>query len=498
MAVAPAGVEPETNPEVARLLREQRVELSERMSRRERLAELWVGLAFLVAAAGVLVVGDTSGFDPVAALVLLVAYVGAGRVRFEIGGGATDPTLLVLIPALFVEPPATVPLLVAAGCVLARVPDYLSGAAHPEGALAALGNSWHAIGPALVLSLAVDATDPRFADAGWYLLAFATYMAGDAVSGLTRQWAAHGVRPQLQLRMLARVYALDALLAPAGLLAALATAREPYAFLLAVPLVVALGVLSRERGKRLDNALALSETRAQVLEAELEATRARVEVLGAVSHGLQTPVAGIVAISGVLARGGPGMSGEAVAQAAGRLEGDALALRQLVRQALDYVRLVDGEPLGLRVEDVDVAAVAGELADRLAIPPVIALGPGPALARADAVRVHQLLACLLARALAVSAQPGEVRVTVQPLDTAIEVTVAEGGPALDTVALAVLLRAPQGALGAMENQGTGIDLYVAAELAGAMGGTLAAVGGADAGGAGGNRWVVRLPAARSV
>jgi signal transduction histidine kinase len=486
VVAATAGVEPETNPEVERLVREHRDELSERMSRRERWTELGVGLAFLAAAAGVLAAGGTAGFDPVAAVVLLLAYVGASRARFEIGRGTTDPTLLVLVPALFVEPPATVPLLVAAGWALARVPDYAARRAHPDGMLAALGNSWHAIGPALVLALAVEPGGPRFADAGWYVVAFAAYLAGDAASGLTREWLAQGVRPQLQLRILARVYALDALLAPAGLLAALATAQEPYAFLLAVPLVVALGILSRERGKRLDNALALSQTRAQVLEAELEAARTRVEVLGAVSHGLQTPVAGVVAIAGILARRGADMPGDAVAQAAGRLEGDALALRQLVRQALDYVRLVDGEPLTLRLEKVDVAVVARELAARLPIAPVAA--SGAAVALADAVRVHQLLLCLLTRALAVSADPGAVRVSVEAGPEGVQMSVLDGGPALDADAAGALLRAPEGALGTLENQGTGIDLYVAAELTRAMGGTLDAV--ADAGG---NRWVVRLP-----
>lgn len=491
MATTPAGVEPETNPEVARLVQEHRDDLSERMSARERRAEFGVGLGFLAAAVIVLVAGGTDGFDPVAAVVLLLAYAGAGRARFEIGRGFTDPTLLVVIPALFVEPPAVVPLIVAAGFVVARAPEYLRGTAHPEGALAALGNSWHAVGPALVLALAVDPGGPRASDTGWYLLAFATYVVGDAASGVTREWLAQGVRPRLQLRILAQIYALDALLAPVGLLAALATARQSYAFLLGAPLLVALEILSRERGKRMDNALALSESRAQTLEAELAAARTRVEVLGAVSHGLQTPVAGVVAIAGVLARRGPTMPPEAVAQASGRLESDAVALRQLVRQALDYVRLVDGESLALRPADVDVGAVALEVTGRVAVAPPESVGDPAPVARADAVRVHQMLTALVARAMtAGEGDPASVRVSLRGDAATVEVTVAERGPAPSPEVVAALLQPPSGALGNLENQGTGIDLYVTAEVARALGGGLEAVPGED-----GLRWVLRLPAA---
>ncbi len=487
MGTVAAGVEPETNPDVERLLREQRTGLSARMDATDRRAETWVGATFALAAAGVLLVGGTDGFDVTAAIVLLAAYAGAGRVRFEIGGGATDPTLLVLIPAFFLEPPATVPLLAAAGFVLSRAPDYAAGRVHPERALTALGNSWHAIGPALVLALAVDPGRPAFDDAGWYVLAAAGYVVCDMASGLIRQWTAHGVRPQLQLRMMVQVYALDALLAPVGLLAALATAQEPYAFLLAAPLLVALGILSRERGRRLDHALALSESRGQILEAELEATRIRVEVLGAVSLGLQTPVAGIVGIAGTLARKGPQLPETVLVEAAGRLQREGLVLRQLVRQALDYVRLVDDEPIRLRVEPVDIAGSARDVAALHDVGTVHA-PDGELLARADAARVHQILWALVSGGLALGEPP---RITVEGVDGGeVRVSVTDVGPAPDAAVLQALMRPPEGALGTLENQGTGIDLYVAGALAHAMDGTLAAT--ADVGG--GTCWTLTLPA----
>lgn len=473
MGTPATGVEPETNPEVEALLREQRAALADRMDSRERWTEVVGGICFFATAFTLLVTADAGGFDLTLATVLVLAHGAAGQVRLEMGGGWIAPTFLVLVPALFLEPPATVPLIVAAGCLLARVPDYVRGTAHPEGLLAAPNNAWHAVWPAIVLAAVDSAQDPAFDSAGWYVLAFGAYVAGDLALGLLRQWAAHGVRPTLQFRMFARVYAFDALLAPVGFMAALADTRERYAFLLVVPLVAVLGVLARERGKRLDNALALSESRAQLLEAELEATRARVEVLGAVSHGLQTPVAGIVAIAGVLRKRASRMDEGALAETVGHLEEDAVALRQLVRQGLDYVRLMEGDDLALRDQTFDVAAVVRRVAERM---PGVTLDlpvAGDAIpVRGDAGRVDQILTALADRSQRVSLSGAAVTMTVRPVGDRVLLVVSDDGPRVDEDELTRITAPPTGALGTDESQGTGVDLYVAAQLVKALGGTL--------------------------
>lgn len=474
MATPATGIEPETNPEVEALLREQRAALTDRMSSRERWTEASGATAFLAAALALLAIGGTEGFDVTMAVTLVLAHGAAGQVRLELGGGWFSPTFLVLVPALFLEPPATVPLIVAGGCLLARAPDYLRGTAHPEGLLAAPNNAWHAVWPAIVLASVGTARTPTFSSWAWYVLAFVAYVAGDLILGLLRQWAAHGVRPTLQFQMLVRVYAFDALLAPLGFMAALADTRERYAFLLAVPLVGVLGNLARERSKRLDHALALSESRAQVLEAELETTRARVEVLGAVSHGLQTPVAGIVAIAGVLRKRAPAMDETTLVDAIGHLEEDAIALRQLVRQGLDYVRLMEGDDLALRDQTFDVAAVARRVAERS---PGVTLDlpadAGTLPVRGDAARVDQVLTSLIDRSRRVSGVGVDVELIVCPAGDRVSVVVRDDGPPVDDAQLARLTAAPAGALGLDESQGTGVDLYVAAQIVKALGGTLA-------------------------
>ena len=54
------------------------------------------------------------------------------------------------------------------------------------------------------------------------------------------------------------MYAVDALLAPIGLLAAFASAGQTYAFLLVLPLVGLVAIFAREREARIENALTLS------------------------------------------------------------------------------------------------------------------------------------------------------------------------------------------------------------------------------------------------
>ena len=57
--------------------------------------------------------------------------------------------------------------------------------------------------------------------------------------------------------MLALVYLIDALLAPIGFLAALATEVYPYAYLLAIAPAALLGLIARERSRRIAHELAL-------------------------------------------------------------------------------------------------------------------------------------------------------------------------------------------------------------------------------------------------
>ncbi len=258
----------------------------EPLTRRELVVEGLTAAAFLVTAcllAALLPAGHQ--LDPALAVALTVAYAVASRVRFAVGYGFTVPTQLVFVPMLFLLPQGSVPLLVALGILLAGLPELLRGEQHPTRVLVGVGDAWHSVGPALVLSLA-GVVDPSLADWPVLLAALAAQIVSDNVVSTLREWLGLGISPALQPALLAWVTLVDVLLSPIGLLAAMAAQDDPYAALLVLPLAALLAVFAAERGARLHQAIELSRAYrgttlllADVLEADDEYT-------GLHSHGV--------------------------------------------------------------------------------------------------------------------------------------------------------------------------------------------------------------------
>jgi putative nucleotidyltransferase with HDIG domain len=191
------------------------------------------------------------------AIALIIAIAVVSRVEFDVGAGYTYPLQLVFVPVLFVLHPAWAPLVVAAGLVLARVDAIVRHHNFGRQVLVTIGNSWFAIGPALVLT-AFGADEPALGHWAVYGLALVAQFAGDTVAGAVREWLVLGVTPRLQLRMTGLVFLVDLLLTPIGLLAAIVAIDTPLAFLLVLPLAALLRIFARERAARIDQAIELS------------------------------------------------------------------------------------------------------------------------------------------------------------------------------------------------------------------------------------------------
>jgi HD-GYP domain-containing protein (c-di-GMP phosphodiesterase class II) len=174
-----------------------------------------------------------------------------------VGAGYTVPTQLVLMPTLLLAPPALVPLLIAAGLLVGRLPRYVRAEVHPSRLAFVLPDAAHALAPAVAMALLAPAT-PGLAD--WPILAVAlvAQIVFDAGFGMTRVWLALGVSPQLQLRLLGWIYAVDVALAPIGVLAGVAAERTPVAVALVLPLMGLFVFFARERRERIEHTLALS------------------------------------------------------------------------------------------------------------------------------------------------------------------------------------------------------------------------------------------------
>jgi putative nucleotidyltransferase with HDIG domain len=212
------------------------------LPRRELRAELACGALLLAAVAALALVAPSGrALQPIVALGLIAVFAVAQQVKFEVGIGYTVPTQLVVMPMLILAPPASVPLLVAAGLLVGRLPSYLRREVHPSRVAFVLPDAFYAVGPALVMA-ALGPTHAVF-DAGF--------------TGL-RIWLALGTPPQMQLRLFAWVLTVDAALAPVGILAGVAGERQPLAVVLVLPIMGLLAFFARERRAHIDKALALS------------------------------------------------------------------------------------------------------------------------------------------------------------------------------------------------------------------------------------------------
>jgi signal transduction histidine kinase len=407
------AADPEVDPQVAALLRQGWSAEAQPLDRRRLLTEGLVGGAFLVAAVALAALGDAErSFDPVKALVLTLAFALAIRVHVDVGAGYTTPVQVVFVPMLLLAPTPLVPLLVALGWALGRLPDLRGGRVHPDRLLLVLANSWFAIGPALVLTLA-DAQTPDWGDWPVYLAALAAQFAGDLGAGLLREWLGQGIAPELQLRAIGLVPLIDTLLAPLGLLAAFASADFDYAFVLLLPTLLLLVFYARERRRRLENALALAD-----------ADRERGELIAAASHELVTPLGVLIGLTDRMAPGRR-FDDERREQVHAAMTRELVQLRQLVRQFVDFTRLRTDRDLDLSIEPTPVRPVLDHVTTALAATGTVEVSGVDGLhVRADPNRLHQMVLSLTAEVLRGAPR---ARVAVHDAGEAVEIVVS--GPA---------------------------------------------------------------------
>lgn len=230
-----------------------------RLHSRELWASVVRGGAFLLVAVPLaLSLDGWSGASPLALAALVGAYAVAYNVDFEVGPGLAVATQLAFVPLLFLAPLELVPLCVAAGVMLGNVLELVQGRIGLERILGRFGEAVYSLGPVLVL---LAAGDPLPADAAALVLvaALAAQFAADFLTASAHAWIALGLTPRAFVRDLSVAWAVDAALAPVGLLAAVAaTEHGVWWFLLALPLTGLLRTFARERQARVDHALELS------------------------------------------------------------------------------------------------------------------------------------------------------------------------------------------------------------------------------------------------
>jgi signal transduction histidine kinase len=433
----PTSLDRDLDEAVEELLREGWRSAPERLSSREIAAEALVGGAFLVAAIVMAVtLPSQDSFSFGLAAVFVCTYALVTRIQFDVGAGYTVPTQLVFVPMLFALPARTVPLMVAAGLLLGDLPDYLRGERHALRALKVLGDSWYAVGPAMILAL-TGSEDPRWSDWPIYVGAFGVQLAIDFSVSALRELLGRGVAPQLQLDVLGLVYLIDVLLSPVGLLGAFASQEGRYAFLLLLPLTALFVIFARERAARIENALGLSrayqetaELNARLLETERAATRVREDLVAAASHEMQTPVAVLLGLLESTMRQQRSPKDQAEMYTSMRRQ--AVRLRHLVRQFVDYARLKAGQSLQVDPRPSAVTPVIQDVADSHQGYGAIELDLPQDLPQVivDPERLHQILMSLVSNAVKFSSD-ATARIEVRLQEGSLEIRVVDHGPGID-------------------------------------------------------------------
>jgi len=227
----------------------------DRLTPRERVAGIAVGVGFLGACAALLTARPPHEFDLLPAALCVLVLAVATRVRFDTPLGFTVPTQLAFVPLVFTMPPAVGPVAVALALLIASLPDLVRGRVPLSRLLHIPGNAWFAIGPAAVLVIA--GRDPWAAGPALLVAALAAQFVVDfAVSTLSYAFAL-GARLSSQLREI-WVYGVDAGLSAIALVVAHATRQAPVAVLSLLPLLGLLSLFARERHRRLEGLVELN------------------------------------------------------------------------------------------------------------------------------------------------------------------------------------------------------------------------------------------------
>jgi HD-GYP domain-containing protein (c-di-GMP phosphodiesterase class II) len=248
----------DVNLDADALIEQSRQLAAKPLGDRDRLASLLLGGSFLAVSVALAVLAQSSRQTGFWTLVIFVAsYALASRIDFEIGTGSAVPTQLVLVPMLALLPVQYVPLCVMAGLLLGGLPEYARGRVPVDRSLLRLVNSWHAVGPALVL-VATGQPEPTPRNLPIYALALLAQFTFDFASTALRDRLGLGVSPLSLLRFMVWIWAVDSALTPIAVLAARGCGAHPSLVVVSLPLIGLLAYFARERQVRIDHALELS------------------------------------------------------------------------------------------------------------------------------------------------------------------------------------------------------------------------------------------------
>ena len=223
----------------------------------QRRSTSFLAIGFFATAVGMLALPAHRGTSVLTVLICMFCYAVASRVRFEFGGVFAVPTQPIFVAMWFLVPPRMLPVVICLSLVLAELPDFVRRRTPLDHLALYVISSWFSVGPALVIFLWA-AHAPRWQSVPVYAAALGAQFLFDYVSQYLMARPVFGLSPMAQLRSVLPAFAVDAMLAPLGLLVAFTAYGRPWTLLLVLPVLLLFSTFARERQQRIDNALELS------------------------------------------------------------------------------------------------------------------------------------------------------------------------------------------------------------------------------------------------
>jgi protein-histidine pros-kinase len=245
------------------------------------------------------------------------------------------------------------------------------------------------------------------------------------------------------------------------------------------PIEVSHSPLQTEDGSMISSAIRDVTARKQIEADLLRASRAKTDFLSGMSHELRTPLNAVVGFAELLQMGSGGDLTAKQEEYVGHILEGGQHLLVLVTQLLDLAGIEAGK-LNLSIMPVDVAAVLryvhglmSPLAQQAEIEFVIEIPANIADARADELRLRQVLINFLSNAIKYNHAGGRVILAAEPGDGAVRFTVSDTGSGISPDRTEDLFQ-PFNRLGAEHSKvsGTGIGLAYSRKIVEAMGGTV--------------------------